>query len=225
MPGLHKCNRRRVILNTTPPESLTQYVSRLFVPEDEALQALQRDAADQGLPTISLKPYEAQMLHWLLRLMNARRGVEIGTLAGYSAVWLARALPADGMLYTLEKSARHAAVARANFARAGIAERVRLLEGEALALLGTLNREAPFDFVFIDADKGGYPAYLAWAAEHLRPGGLVAAHNAFRGGSVLDPRSDDDRAIHAFNVALAQDARFHSTIIAAGDGMAAAIRK
>ncbi len=151
--------------------------------------------------------------------------VEIGTLAGYSGVWLARALPNDGKLYTLEKSSKHAALARQSFQRAGVGERVELLEGSAQDSLAKLSKRGPFDLVFIDADKGSYPAYLEWAAGNLRAGGLVAAHNAFRSGQVLDPQGDDDRIMDEFNRALAGHPHFDGMILAIGDGMAVGVKR
>ncbi len=156
---------------------------------------------------------------------GAKKVVEIGALAGYSGTWIARALPADGKLYTLEKSSKHAAVARSSFERAAVNSKVELLEGDAQDSLKKLASKGPFDLIFIDADKGGYPAYLAWSVENLRPGGMVAAHNAFRNGKVLAPESDDDRAMAAFNRALAAESRLESFILAIGDGMAVGIKK
>jgi len=204
---------------------LNAYITDLFATEDDALRWIQAEAARHELPAISVKPHEGRLLQFLLRAIGARQVVEIGALAGYSAVWMARALPADGRLYTLERSGKHAAIARASFARAGVSERVEVLEGDARESLRKLSGRAPFDFVFIDADKAGYVDYLAWAVENLRPGGMVAAHNAFRGGKVLNPQSDDDRAIQAFNRALADSPRLESTILAVGDGMAVGIKR
>lgn len=204
---------------------LNDYITDLFAPEDDALRWIQAEAARRELPAISVKAHEGRLLQFLVRAVGARAVVEIGTLAGYSAVWMARALPPDGKLYTLEKSGKHAEVARASFTRAGVSERVELLEGDAHESLRRLHPRAPFDFVFIDAEKAGYAPYLAWAVEHLRPGGMVAAHNAFRGGKVLKPESDDDRAMQSFNRALADDLRLDSLILAIGDGMAVGIRR
>ena len=204
--------------------AIDNYVIDLFAPEDEALKWITAEAERNGLPQISIRAHEGKLLQLLMHSVAAHRVVEVGTLAGYSGVWLARALPADGKLFTLEKSAKHAQVARASFERAGVKDKVELLEGSALDSLTKLNPQAPFDFVFIDADKGNYVNYLQWSVDHLRPGGMVAAHNAFRGGHIIAPDSDDDRAMQEFNDALAHEKRLFSTIIAMGDGMAVGIK-
>jgi caffeoyl-CoA O-methyltransferase len=204
---------------------LDQYVTQLFVHEDDVLGWIQAEADRNDLPRISLQPHEGRLLQFLALAVGAKKAVEIGALAGYSGTWLGRALPTDGKLYTLEKSSKHAAVARASFERAGLSGKVELLEGDALDSLKKIEAHGPFDLVFIDADKAGYPHYLAWAVENLRPGGLVAAHNAFRHGAVLAPQNDDDRGMDAFNRALATHSQLESTILAIGDGMAVGIKK
>lgn len=204
---------------------LNRYVAELFAPEDDILRWIQAEAKRHELPAISIQPFEGRLLQFLLHSINARKAVELGTLAGYSAVWIARALPDGGKLYTLDKSSKHAAIARASFARAGVSDKVELLEGNALDSLSKLHTQAPFDFVFIDADKASYLDYLTWAVDHLRAGGMVAAHNAFRGGAILSSESDDDRAMQAFNQALATHTQLYSTILAIGDGMAVGIKQ
>jgi len=206
-------------------EQLDQYVTDLFAREDDVLAWVKEETKRHDMPAINLRSFEGRLLQILLYALGARKVVELGTLAGYSGVWIARALPPGGKLYTLEKSSKHAEVARATFERAGVTDRVELLEGAAQDWLPKLAAKGPFDFVFIDADKGGYKSYLAWAVENLRPGGMVAAHNAFRGGGVLTPENDDDRMIQSFNAALAADSRLESTILAIGDGMAVGIKK
>lgn len=206
-------------------DRLNDYITELFAPEDDALRWIQAEAERQGLPSISVQPFEGRLLQFLLRSVGARKVVEIGALAGYSGVWMARALPPGGKLITLEKSSKHAAVARASFERAGVSDRVELREGDGVTLLGKLSAEGPFDFVFIDADKASYPQYLAWTVDHLRTGGMVAAHNALRNGRVLAPEGDDDRMMDAFNRALAAETRLDSFIIGVGDGMAVGIKK
>jgi caffeoyl-CoA O-methyltransferase len=204
---------------------LDEYVSELYVNEDDVLKGIQAEAEHQQMPAISVRPFEGRLLQFLVYSTNAKKVIEIGALAGYSGTWIARALPADGKLYTLEKSSKHAAVARASFERAGVSSKVELLEGDAQDSLKKLASKAPFDLIFIDADKAGYPAYLAWSVENLRPGGMVAAHNAFRNGKVIAPESDDDRAMGAFNRALAAEPRLESFILAIGDGMAVGVKK
>lgn len=206
-------------------ELLNTYVNHLFAREDDALRRIQQGTRNQDMPTISVQPFDGKLLQMLVWALNARKVVEIGTLAGYSGTWLARALPADGRLYTLEKSSKHAAVARQHFADAGVSDRVELLEGDAQTSLDKLSAQGPFDFVFIDADKPGYPGYLEWTAANLRPGGMFAAHNAFSHGRVLAPDTDNSRAIAAFNQLVADHPQFESTIIGMGDGMTIGIKK
>lgn len=201
------------------------YVERLFAQEDDVLRHIQSESVRNDLPTISVQPQDGRLLYLLVKSVGARKAVEVGTLGGYSGTWIARALPADGKLYTLEKSSKHARVAQSAFAHAGLSDQVELLEGDALVMLEKLTAKGPFDFVFIDADKGGYPRYMEWAIHALRPGGMLAAHNAFRDGRVFSPENDDDRAMARFNESLASDPRLDSTIIAVGDGMAVAIKK
>ncbi len=212
-------------LNDTLRTQLDVYVTETFVNEDEILQSIQTEAASKELPAMSVRAFEGRLLQMLVHISGAKQIIEIGTLAGYSAVWLARALPANGKLYTLEKSAKHAAVARDNFERAGLKSRVELLEGDALTSLAKLSARNPFDMIFIDADRPHYHDYLHWSAENLRPGGIVAAHNAFRSGRVLAPENEDDQFVQDFNIALAKDTRFEAFVIAVGDGLAVGVRK
>ena len=206
-------------------EQLDQYVADLFAREDDVLRWIREETNRQGMPVINLQPYEGRMLQILMGALEARKVVEIGTLAGYSGVWIARALPPGGKLFTLEKSSKHAQVARSSFEHANLNDRVEVHEGTALDLLPKLQAQGPFDLVFIDANKDGYPDYLAWAVANLRPGGMVAAHNAFRGGGVVTPENDDDQAMHKFNQALAEHRQLDSTILAVGDGMAVGIKR
>lgn len=203
---------------------LVAYVRQWFAPEDDVLRTVRQNTAQRGLPEIQIRPEEGQILHFLAQLIGARRILEIGTLVGYSGIWLARALPAGGELLTLEMNPIHAQVARAHFALAGVADRVTVVEGPALASLDALAARAPFDMVFIDAEKLEYPAYLAWATAHVRSGGLITAHNAFRSGLLVrngtDPRAQETRV---FLETIARDERLNGTIIPVGDGIAAAL--
>lgn len=205
--------------------ALNRYVTDLFAAEDTVLESIQAETLRHEMPQISLAPQEGRLLQFLLRAVGARKAVEIGTLAGYSGTWLARALPEDGKLYTLEVNPKHAAVARSNFERAGLNGRIELIEGPALESLNRIEPHGPFDFVFIDANKDGYPDYLGWAVQNLRQGGIVAAHNALRGGRVAAPRSEDDLGMHNFNRMLAAESQLFSTILSVGDGMAVGIKQ
>lgn len=205
-------------------QRLTAYVRQLFAPEDDVLQQVRQNTVDHDLPVIQIRPEEGQMLHFLARVIGAQRILEIGTLAGYSGIWLARALDDQGQLITLERDPRHAAVAREHFALAGLSDRVQVREGEALHALDELSHEPPFDMVFIDANKDAYPQYLAWALDHVRPGGLITAHNAFQGGAIVE--NDGSEAVVAIRdmlAAMANHPRLTGTIIPVGDGLAAAI--
>ncbi len=192
------------------------YLADLFVPPDPALDAALSDSAQAGLPAINVAPNQGKLLMLLARAIQARSILEIGTLGGYSTIWLARALPADGRLVTLESDASHAEVARANITRAGLADRVELRLGRALDTLPAL--AAPgrcFDFIFIDADKESYPDYLAWALRLSRRGSLIIADNVVRNGAVADPSSADPRVqgVRRFNALLAAEPRVTATAI------------
>ena len=219
-------DERIIAFDPDTQRALTRYIRDQFAPEDDALVAVRRTAVAQGLPEISIRPEEGQILQFLAALIGARRILEIGTLAGYSGIWLARGLPTGGRLVTLELDPKHARIASEHFRLAGVADRVEIVEGEAQRALARLDGGAPFDMVFIDADKEGYPAYLAWALRNVRPGGLITAHNAFRGGKLLDNGSDEGgRATLNMLATLASHERLTGTIIPVGDGIAAALVK
>jgi len=205
-------------------QGVHQYIDDLFAQEDHVLREIQQEAARQQLPAISIRPHEGRFLQMLVKLVNAQKIVEIGTLAGYSGVWMARALPANGRLYTIDVSAKHAAIARAHFNRAGVDDRVQILQGQAVDMLRKLEPEAPFDFMFIDANKDQYPEYLEWGIQHLRVGGMLTAHNAIRDGHVLAPQDAEDQAVVTFNRILAEHPQLQSLILPAGDGFAMAVK-
>lgn len=201
-------------------DHFSEYITTEFARPDDVLRKVLEAIPARGLPAITIKPEEGRFLQFLVRACSARRVVEIGTLGGYSGIWLARGLPAGGRLITLEKEPLHAAVAREHFSLAGLDDKVELRLGDALELLPALAREGPFDFCFIDADKLGYGAYLDWALSNVRPGGIIAAHNAFRGGSLLDPANTaaDTVYMRTFNRRFATEPRLLTTIFPAGDG-------
>ncbi|MFJ3819982.1 O-methyltransferase [Streptomyces nodosus] len=174
-------------------DDVDAYFTTLLAPDDEALTEALRDSDAAGLPQIAVSPNQGKLLHLLARIQGARRVLEIGTLGGYSTIWLARALPEDGRLITLEYSAVHAEVARRNLDRAGLGEIAQVRVGPALESLPKLAEEhpEPFDLVFIDADKVNNPQYVEWSLRLTRPGGLIILDNVVRGGRVTDPDSED----------------------------------
>lgn len=193
------------------------YIADTLIGSDRALEDALRDSDAAGLPSIAVSSAYGQLLHLLVRGMSAKRILEIGTLGGYSAIWLARGLPPDGRLVTLELSSKHAKVARTNIDRAGVGSRAEIRVGPAQDSLRALAAEhaAPFDFVFIDADKAGYPDYLRLSLPLCRPGAMIVADNIVREGEVANAASTDEnvRAVRAFNEALAADPRVKATII------------
>ncbi len=206
-------------------DKLSDYITTHFAQPDAALQQIMTAIPARGLPAITIKPEEGRFLQFLVAANGARRVVEIGTLGGYSGTWLARGLPVDGRLITLELEPHHAEVAREHFALSGVADKVEVRVGDAHALLPGLSAIGPFDFCFIDAEKTGYDAYLDWALANVRQGGVIAAHNAFRGGALLD-ETDNDRdseTMRRFNQRFATEPRLLATIFPAGDGTLAGV--
>ena len=213
--------------STFDHDGLDRYVRRLFATECDCLHAIRARADEAALPPIQLPPATARAVQILLFASGARRVLEVGTLAGYSAVWIARALPPDGELITLEIDPDRAAVARRSLRDANLADRARVRAGDALDLMAALDPDPPFDAVFLDADKERYCDYLEQAARLVRRGGLFMADNAFWRGSVLDPAGSDELAahIHRFNQRVAADERFEATILPVGDGLMVAVRR
>jgi predicted O-methyltransferase YrrM len=197
--------------------ALDRYIDGLFAPEDSALSAAVEEARAEGLPQIQVSAGQGKLLYLLARLVGARRILEVGTLGGYSAIWLARALPDDGFMVTLELEPAHARVAAKSLHRAGLLEKVELIVGPALQSLPTLaDRGAgPFDLVFLDADKINYTNYFKNIMRMVRPGSLILADNVIRAGTVLDPKDDDPSAGAArdFNAMIAADARLEAIVL------------
>ncbi|MFE1266350.1 O-methyltransferase [Streptomyces sp. NPDC058758] len=193
------------------------YVTDLLVPADDALTAALADSAAAGLPEIAVAPNQGKLLNLLAQVQGARRILEIGTLGGYSTIWLARALPADGRLTTLEYDPRHAEVARGNLARAGLADRVEVRTGPALDTLQLLEEEGagPFDLVFVDADKANNPHYVTWALKLSRPGTLIVVDNVVRGGRVAveDPSDPAITGTRAMFDLVAHEPRLDATAL------------
>jgi predicted O-methyltransferase YrrM len=197
--------------------AVDRYIDALFAPDDEVMALALADSRAAGLPDIQISAGQGKFLYLLARLIGARRILELGTLGGYSTLWLARALPADGLLKTLEFDPKHAAVAKTNLARAGLADKVEIIVGAALETLPGVIAAAngPFDLVFIDADKVNYPAYLALIMPGLVSGSVVLADNVIRRGAVLAPAPGDANATGArtFNTALAEHPRLEAVIL------------
>lgn len=205
-------------------ERLERYITELFAVEDAALAAIRARHATADLPVIHISADEGKILHVLLRAAGAARVLELGALGGYSGVWLARALPPHGSLVTIEKEPRHAELARRAYKEAGVADRVRVIEGAALDVLPTL---APgFDAVFLDADKEPLPQYFDWAVRLVRLGGLILCDNAFYNGAVADPNDHSANAagVREYNRRAATDARVVTAVIPVRDGVAMSVK-
>jgi predicted O-methyltransferase YrrM len=207
-------------------DSISRYVTDLFAKEDAALEETRKQIRENDMPEITITAEEGRFLQFLVRASGTTMAVEIGTLGGYSGIWIARGLAFGGKLITLEKEKKHARIARQNFDRAGVGDLVEVQEGDAHELLKELAEDAPFDFIFIDAEKEGYPKYLDWAINNTVVGGVIAAHNAFRGGRIFDETLQDEanRSMREFNQKVAEDKRLMSTIYPGGDGMVIAVK-
>jgi predicted O-methyltransferase YrrM len=197
--------------------SVDRYLDDLLLGRDAALEEALQASAQAGLPPISVSPTQGKLLNLLARLRGARAILEIGTLGGYSTIWMARALPADGRLVTLEIDPKHAEVARSSIARAGLAARVEVRLGRALETLAQLSAEGagPFDLIFIDADKPSLPEYFRWALELSRPGSLIVIDNVIRDGAVIDAASPDPsvQGVRRLNELMASEPRVSATAI------------
>lgn len=205
---------------------LSAYTEALFAQEDELQREIRGEVVRRGFERMQVSAAEGKLLHMLCLTADARRVLEVGTLLGYSAIWMARALPPGGELITLEIDAERAQVARRFIERARLGGIVRVRVGAALALLRDMGPAASFDVFFIDADKENYVAYMEEATRLLRPKGILLADNAFWSGRVLDPEAGDadTRAIQEFNRRLAANPRYASTIIPVRDGLAMGVK-
>lgn len=202
------------------------YITGLFSAEDELLADLREEADRTGLPPIAISADEGRLLQVLLTSIGARRVLEVGTLGGYSAICMARALPRDGRVLSLELEEKHAAFARRYIERAGLTDRVEVRLGRALDVLPSLDGEQ-YDAVFLDADKEPLPTYFEWGLRLVRPGGLIIGDNALWGGRVYESSEDDEktRAVREFNRRMATDPRVLGIIVPTHDGVAVAVVK
>ena len=199
-------------------KSIETAITQLFAAEDEGLQYALAAAKEAGLPEIQISPVQGKFLQLLAAACQARKILEIGSLAGYSGIWLARSLPEGGRLITLEVNPHHAGVVRSSFARVGVDNRAEVRVGRALDLLPHLESEAPFDLVFIDADKPPYPQYLDWALRLTRPGSIIVADNCIRKGAALHQSNDEATAgLFEYNRRIASNPRLVSLALPMDD--------
>jgi len=207
--------------------ALARWAERVFRPEDEVLAEIRARSVAAGLPAIAVGRFDGLHLEVLTRAVGAKRAVEIGTLGGYSGVCLLRGLGEGGFLHTFEYDAKHAAVAQESFRKAGVESRARIHLGPASEQLPSIESEGPFDLVFIDADKLGYPAYVAWAEDHLRVGGVVLCDNAFGWGGVAEPpgaRRAEVDALAQTSERLASSGRWRATMLPTDEGLAMGVK-
>ena len=197
--------------------AVERYFGELLFPPDAVLDAALADSAAADLPTINVSAAQGRLLALLVQMVGARRILEIGTLGGYSGIWLARALPADGRLVTLEIDPVYAELARRNFARAGLSDRIDVRVGAAQETLPAIEAEGlgPFDFIFVDADKPRYAEYLGWSIRLSHPGTVIVVDNIVRDGAVVDEETPDAKArgVRQFNAALARESRVDATAL------------
>jgi predicted O-methyltransferase YrrM len=197
--------------------AVDKYITDMLVPQDRALEAALQASVAAGLPAIQVSPNQGKLLHLLAKIQGAKRILEIGTLGGYSTIWLARALPATGRLITLEAIPKHVEVATGNIAGAGLQDRVEIRQGKALELLGKIaeEKQPPFDLIFIDADKASLAEYFQWALKLSRPGSIIIGDNVVRNGAVIDAGSGDAgvQGVRRFNEVVAAERRVSATAI------------
>jgi predicted O-methyltransferase YrrM len=197
--------------------AVDQYINETLIPSDTGLEAALRASAEGGLPSIQVSPAQGKLLHLLARSLNAKNILEIGTLGGYSTIWMARALSSGGKLITLEASTKHAEIARGNFSRAGVAGSIELRLGPALATLPGVAADGrgPFDLIFIDANKSSMAEYFDWSLKLSRRGTVMIADNVIRDGGVIDSASknEDIQGVRRFNERVAAESRVSATEI------------
>ncbi len=207
-------------------EELYQYIVSTFAEEDDILRSVVKDTEKNQMPTIQVSPENGKFLQLLMKIIKAKDVLEIGTLAGYSTIWMARGLPEDGKLVTLEFQKKHAEVAREHFEKAGLDKKIQIILGPALDSLDKLNGRK-FDFAFIDADKVSYPVYFDKVIEMMNKGGIITADNTLRKGGVINPDIEDEgtRGIQIFNRKVASDPRVESLLVPISDGVTVCLVK
>jgi predicted O-methyltransferase YrrM len=206
-------------------EQLYQYIVDTFAKEDELLQQIVKETEEKNIPLIQISPELGKFLYVLVKSIKAKRILEIGALTGYSTIWMARALPDDGSLTTLEISKEHADIANANFKKAGLDKKINLILGSAMESLDKLKNEK-FDFAFIDADKISYPAYYEKVIKLMNKGGIISADNTLKDGRIIDRYPDENiKAVQVFNKTVADDPRVDSILVPISDGITIAVVK
>lgn len=204
-------------------DDLYEYILENFSGEDEFLKNLRDEAAELNIPQISISKEQVKFLQFLIKTIKAKNILEVGTLAGYSGISMARALPEDGKLITLELEPERAEFARRKFSEAGFSEKVEVVQGKALDFLSSFNPDEPIDFVFLDADKNNYYKYVNLLDKFIRVGGIVAADNAFAFGFVMDSaperNPEDVKSIKSFNSYMVNNKNYFTTIAPVGDGL------
>jgi predicted O-methyltransferase YrrM len=211
----------------------SQYIKDLFANEDNVLKSTLQSIVDNDLRPINLGPEEAKLVQILLKLHGSKTVVEVGTLVGYSTIWIARGLPEDGKVYSFEREENVANIARANIAKSDVAYKIEIIVGDAHEKLKTIENKGLFDAIFIDAEKGGYCKYLDWAEKNVRKGGLILGDNAFMFGLAYDTSLQEDAGKYAkevpvmkeFNKRLSDQKKYDSVIVSNVEGLAVAIKK
>lgn len=216
-----------MLRNSSTPS--LDYIRALYAQEDALLQSI-RDELEAMNFAIQVGAEEGRILQLLIALHGTKTIVEIGTLAGYSTIWMARGLPSDGHIYTINRDAKHIEMAKQNFKNCECASKITMLEGDAHKVLPTLAEKSPFDMVFIDADKISYPKYLDWAEENIRKGGLIIADNTLLGGMVAEEKPPEGLApttwnnMRSFNKRLADTSKYNGVIIPTIQGLSVAVK-
>jgi predicted O-methyltransferase YrrM len=209
----------------------SKYIKDLFAPEDTTLRAVQKSISDNGLRPINVGAEEGKLLQILLKLAGAKTVVEVGTLVGYSTIWIARSLPEGGKVYSFEREEKTAKVAKENINNSDVADKVEILVGDAHAKLKEIENHGPFDAIFIDAEKQGYCKYLDWAEKNLRKGGLIIGDNTFLFGLVYNEDESEKKyadsipVMKEFNQRLADKTKYDGIIIPTVEGLTVAIKK
>ena len=207
-------------------DELYRYIVNTFAEEDDILKTAVADTEKNGMPLIQVSPDNGKFLQLLMKIVGAKKVLELGTLGGYSTIWMARGLPEDGKLITLEYEKKHADVALNNFKRAGLENKIEIVLGPALESLDKLNGQK-FDFAFIDADKVNYPVYFEKILALMNKGGIITADNTLRKGEVINPNIEDEgtKAIQVFNKKVASDPRVESLLVPISDGVTVCLVK